>query len=104
MTSSVRIGSSTNSSKSPSRFRVRRLLFELLSVPKLATLPSYRSCLDQVGVSVAVQKELMRYASITTTMNLYGTVLSESKREANRNVVQMNVALQKSDLDQRRAA
>ena len=46
----------------------------------------------------------MRYASITTTMNLYGTVLSESKREANRNVVQMNVALQKSDLDQRRAA
>jgi hypothetical protein len=46
-----------------------------------------------VGASVAVQKELLRYASITTTMNLYGTVLSERKREANGNVVQMNVPL-----------
>ena len=64
---------------------------------------SYRSWLDQVGASVAVQKELMRHASITTTMNLYGAVVSEHKREANSNVVHMIVPLQKSDLDQRRA-
>jgi integrase len=50
---------------------------------------SYRSWLDQVGASIAVQKELMRHASITTTMNLYGAVVSEGKRQANSNVVQM---------------
>jgi len=45
----------------------------------------------------------MRHASITTTMNLYGAAVSERKREADSNVVQMIVPLQKSDLDQRRA-
>lgn len=64
---------------------------------------SYRSWLDQSGASVAVQKELMRHASITTTMNLYGAAVSERKREADSNVVQMIVPLQKPDLDQRRA-
>jgi len=64
---------------------------------------SYRSWLDDVGASVAVQKELMRHASITTTTNLYGTVVSERKREANSNVVQMIVAMQESAVDQCRA-
>lgn len=36
---------------------------------------SYRSWLDEGGAAIAVQKELMRHASIQTTMNVYGTVM-----------------------------
>jgi len=34
-----------------------------------------------------VQQELMRHASIQTTMNVYGAAMAESKREANSKVV-----------------
>ena len=36
-----------------------------------------------------VQQELMRHASIQTTMNVYGKAMPESKREANGKVVTM---------------
>ncbi|HZL25399.1 MAG TPA: hypothetical protein VFC39_02585 [Acidobacteriaceae bacterium] len=36
-----------------------------------------------------VQQELMRHASIQTTMNVYGQAMSSSKREANGKVVEM---------------
>ena len=36
-----------------------------------------------------VQQELMRHASIQTTMNVYGQAMSSSKREANSKVVEM---------------
>jgi integrase len=36
-----------------------------------------------------VQQELMRHASIQTTMNVYGQALSSSKRQANSKVVRM---------------
>jgi integrase len=36
-----------------------------------------------------VQQELMRHASIHTTMNVYGRVLSDTKRQANSKVVQL---------------
>ncbi|MBZ5584932.1 MAG: hypothetical protein LAQ30_22525 [Acidobacteriia bacterium] len=36
-----------------------------------------------------VQRELMRHASIQTTMNVYGRAMTDSKRKANSNVVQM---------------
>ncbi len=36
-----------------------------------------------------VQQELMRHASIQTTMNVYGQALSSTKRQANSKVVQM---------------
>lgn len=36
-----------------------------------------------------VQQELMRHASIQTTMNIYGQVLSDTKRQANSKVVQL---------------
>jgi hypothetical protein len=36
-----------------------------------------------------VQQELMRHASIQTTMNIYGQAMSSSKREANGKVVEM---------------
>ena len=36
-----------------------------------------------------VQQELMRHASIQTTMNVYGQAMPSSKREANGKVVEM---------------
>lgn len=36
-----------------------------------------------------VQQELMRHASIQTTMNVYGQAMSNSKREANSKIVEM---------------
>jgi integrase len=50
---------------------------------------SYRSWLDAVGTPVGVQQNLLRHASITTTMNVYGNAVLESKREANSKVVAM---------------
>jgi integrase len=48
---------------------------------------SYRSWLDDTGAPMSVQKELMRHASIQTTMNVYGKAMSDTKREANSRVV-----------------
>ena len=36
-----------------------------------------------------VQQELMRHAGIQTTMNVYGQVLSDTKRQVNSKVVQL---------------
>jgi integrase len=48
---------------------------------------SYRSWLDDTGAPMSVQKELMRHASIQTTMNIYGKAMSGTKREAHSRVV-----------------
>ena len=40
---------------------------------------SYRSWLDDTGAPLTVQKELMRHASIQTTMNVYGKAMSSTK-------------------------
>ena len=50
---------------------------------------TYRSWLDETGAPMKVQQELMRHASIQTTMNVYGQAMPESKREANSKVVTM---------------
>ena len=50
---------------------------------------TYRSWLDETGAPMKVQQELMRHASIQTTMNVYGQAMPESKREANGKVVTM---------------
>jgi integrase len=50
---------------------------------------SYRSWLDQTEAPIGVQRELMRHASIQTTMNVYGRAMTDSKRQAHSNVVQM---------------
>ena len=50
---------------------------------------TYRSWLDETGAPMKVQQELMRHASIQTTMNVYGQALASSKREANKKVVEM---------------
>lgn len=51
---------------------------------------TYRTWLDSTGAPIAMQRELMRHASIETTMNVYGrAVMSDAKRQANSKVVQM---------------
>jgi len=48
---------------------------------------TYRSWLDDTGAPIGVQQKLMRHAQVSTTMNVYGNALMESKREANTAVV-----------------
>src|ERR1700758_4798364 len=51
---------------------------------------TYRTWLDSTGAPIAMQRELMRHASIETTMNVYGrAVMSDAKRQANSKVVRM---------------
>jgi len=50
---------------------------------------TYRSWLDETGAPMKVQQELMRHASIQTTMNVYGRAMASSKREANGKIVEM---------------
>jgi integrase len=50
---------------------------------------TYRSWLDETGAPMKVQQELMRHASIQTTMNVYGQAMNSSKRQANSKVVEM---------------
>ena len=38
---------------------------------------TYRSWLDSVGTTIAVQQKLMRHADIRTTMNIYGDVVTD---------------------------
>jgi integrase len=56
---------------------------------------SYRSWLDSVDAPMGVQRELMRHASIQTTMNVYGRAMSEGKRQAHGKVVEMLVPVRK---------
>jgi integrase len=44
----------------------------------------------------SVQKELMRHASIQTTMNVYGKAIADSKRQAHNEVVEMVLKGKKS--------
>ena len=57
---------------------------------------SYRSWLDETGAPLTVQKELMRHASIQTTMNIYGKAMTDSKRQAHSKVVEMVLNSSKS--------
>lgn len=57
---------------------------------------SYRSWLDDTGAPLTVQKELMRHASIQTTMNIYGKAMTDSKRLAHSKVVEMLLKPRKS--------
>lgn len=59
------------------------------SVGKLGTHSmrhTYRSWLDAVGTSVAVQQQLMRHADIRTTMNVYGDIVTDEMSVASRKV------------------
>jgi integrase len=47
---------------------------------------SYRSWLDAVGTTIAVQQKLMRHSDVRTTMNTYGDVVTDEMAEANSRV------------------
>lgn len=42
---------------------------------------TYRSWLDAVGAPITVQQKLMRHASVTTTLNVYGDVVTNEMSE-----------------------
>lgn len=50
---------------------------------------TYRSWLDAVGTSVAVQQKLMRHSDIRTTFNVYGDVVTDEMAEAGTKVAAM---------------
>ncbi|MGH9523865.1 MAG: tyrosine-type recombinase/integrase [Terriglobales bacterium] len=50
---------------------------------------TYRSWLDDTGAPMTVQQNLMRHASIATTMNVYGDAIPETLRAAHGKVVRM---------------
>jgi integrase len=52
---------------------------------------SYRSWLDAVGTSLAVQQKLMRHADIRTTMNIYGDVVTDEMATASAKVARLVV-------------
>jgi integrase len=43
---------------------------------------SFRSWLDSVGTAVGVQQKMMRHADVTTTMNVYGKAMMDTKLQA----------------------
>jgi integrase len=47
---------------------------------------TYRSWLDAVGTPIAVQQKLMRHADIRTTMNIYGSVVTDEMEVASARV------------------
>lgn len=47
---------------------------------------TYRSWLNAVGTPIAVQQKLMRHADIRTTMNIYGTVVTDEMEQASSRV------------------
>jgi integrase len=50
---------------------------------------SYRSWLDAVGTPIAVQQRLMRHSDIRTTMNIYGSVVTNEMEKAGSRVVEL---------------
>jgi integrase len=48
---------------------------------------TYRSWLDAVGTSIAVQQKLMRHSDVRTTMNVYGDVVTNEMQQAHSKVV-----------------
>jgi integrase len=58
---------------------------------------TYRSWLDAVGTSIAVQQKLMRHADIRTTMNVYGDVVTDEMRQAQGRVVRLAFSEQRTN-------
>jgi integrase len=64
----------------PHVWQVFQKAASVAGIAKLATHSmrhTYRSWLDAVGTSVAVQQKLMRHADIRTTMNVYGDIVTD---------------------------
>jgi len=52
---------------------------------------TYRSWLDAVGTSIAVQQKLMRHSDIRTTMNIYGDVVTDEMETAINKVAEVSI-------------
>jgi integrase len=52
---------------------------------------TFRSWLDAVGTSVAVQQKAMRHADIRTTMNIYGDVVTDEIVQASGKVARLAI-------------
>jgi integrase len=50
---------------------------------------TYRSWLDATGAAVSVQQKMMRHASIKTTMDIYGDVVTDEMSIASRKVAEL---------------
>lgn len=50
---------------------------------------TYRSWLDSVGTSLAVQQKMMRHTDIRTTMNVYGDVVTNEMTQAGTKIAQL---------------
>jgi integrase len=50
---------------------------------------TYRSWLDATGAPISVQQKMMRHASIKTTMDIYGDVVTDEMTTAGRKVAQL---------------
>ncbi len=66
-------------------------------VPTHTLRHSYRSWLDAVGTSIAVQQKLMRHSDIRTTMNVYGDVVTDEMARAHTKVVGLAMSPRGSD-------
>jgi integrase len=62
---------------------------------------TYRSWLDAVGTSVAVQQRLMRHADIRTTMNVYGDIVTDEMEQASGKVAGLALTDRVSDRNAR---
>lgn len=62
---------------------------------------TYRSWLDAVGTSVAVQQRLMRHADIRTTMNVYGDIVTDEVKQASGKVAGLALTDRVSDRNAR---
>jgi integrase len=71
------------------RFKPTGALIGLPGIGWHTARHTYRSLLDETGAPVGVQQKLMRHASITTTMNVYGKAALKAKAQANSKVVEM---------------
>ena len=50
---------------------------------------TYRSWLDATGAAISVQQTMMRHASIKTTMDIYGDVVTDEMSTASRKVAEL---------------
>jgi hypothetical protein len=50
---------------------------------------TYRSWLDATGAPISVQQKMMRHASIKTTMDIYGDVVTDEMSTASRKVAEL---------------
>ncbi|SRR5712692_9727551 len=50
---------------------------------------TYRSWLDAVGATIAVQQKMMRHSDIRTTMNIYGDVVTNEMTTASSKVARL---------------